>query len=141
MADEQSINRVVLAAALARRILDEAKTALPGEVCGLLIGIVRGGICTIERIERSDNLAADKRREFEIDPKLQFRLLRELRGSGRDVVGVYHSHPDGEAIPSQTDAARALDTGFVWVIVGRGELRAYAALGEGKGFRPVEVCV
>ncbi|HEY0300722.1 MAG TPA: Mov34/MPN/PAD-1 family protein, partial [Rhizomicrobium sp.] len=38
------------------------------------------------------------------------------RAAGRDIVGCYHSHPDGRAAPSPRDRAGAAEAGFVWLI-------------------------
>jgi len=40
---------------------------------------------------------------FLLDPTVHARTYRELRGTGQDVVGYYHSHPDHPCRPSQTD--------------------------------------
>ena len=64
------------------------------------------------------NVAADPRTHFEIDPAAHFRLARSLRGTGREIVGCYHSHPDALAEPSATDRAGAAEEGFFWLIAG-----------------------
>lgn len=134
------VTRIVLSDALAGAIRAAARAAYPFEACGLLIGRIMGSACVIERVAASANVAAgDKRREFEIDPKLQFMLMRELRGTDRDIVGVYHSHPNGAAAPSATDAARAFDRGFIWIIAGGAEIAAYIALGDVQRFRRLEI--
>ena len=35
-----------------------------------------------------------------------------------DVVGLYHSHPNGSATPSKIDLSRAWETALTWVIIG-----------------------
>ena len=78
----------------------------------------------------SINQAAEPDR-FAIDPRLQFSLLRGLRGSGRSVIGCYHSHPNGRAEPSPRDAENAFETDFLWLILalddrdGEAELAAF----------------
>jgi proteasome lid subunit RPN8/RPN11 len=41
------------------------------------------------------------------------------------MIGHYHSHPNGAAEPSRHDAAMALDTGRLWLIVASGEMRLW----------------
>ena len=43
---------------------------------------------------------ADTPDRFEIDPAEQIKLMRALRGAGREIIGCYHSHPNGSAEPS-----------------------------------------
>ena len=65
------------------------------------------------------NLAAEPDR-FEIDPSVHIRLLRALRGTGRDIVGCYHSHPNGRAELSPRDRQSAGDENFIWLIAAIG---------------------
>ena len=54
---------------------------------------------------------------YEIDPAEHIGVNRRLRGSGRAVVGAYHSHPRSAPIPSTRDIAEAHYPEFIWVIV------------------------
>jgi proteasome lid subunit RPN8/RPN11 len=74
---------------------------------------------------------------FRIDPAEQFAAIRQARGSGREIVGAYHSHPDSAPVPSATDLAEAHFPDQVYVIVRPGsdetpdDIRAYH-LGSGN---------
>ena len=99
-----------------------AAAATPGvEVCGLLLG-------TIDRIDAAipcANVAAVPARRFEIDPVSLFAAHRAARDGGAAVVGCYHSHPTGVAVPSACDADSAMGDGAVWLIVAGGEVRGW----------------
>lgn len=107
---------ITLAAAALAALSRAVEAAYPQEGCGLLVGAWDGENCRIERIAESANLAADAHRRFEVDPRLQLDLQRQLRGQTERVVGVYHSHPDGAPEPSETDRGRAWDRDLVWLI-------------------------
>jgi proteasome lid subunit RPN8/RPN11 len=107
--------------ALQARIAQDARAAGSRECCGLLEGARDGDAVRVTALHPSPNLAADPDR-FEIDPALQFRLLRE----GRRIVGCYHSHPAGQAEPSPRDVEGAGEVGFVWLIAGADGLGAFA---------------
>ncbi len=94
----------------------EARAAYPRECCGLIEGVRRQGHIAVVRLHPARNLATRADR-FEIDPMEQFRLLHALRDTERDIVGCYHSHPNGRAVPSERDLAGAGEEGFVWLIV------------------------
>ncbi len=95
-----------------------AEEAYPEECCGLLVGTLQGGHRRVTRIAASANVAeGDRRQRFEVDPRLIFALHRELRGGSERLVGHYHSHPDGPAAPSATDARMAWEPGLAWLIV------------------------
>jgi proteasome lid subunit RPN8/RPN11 len=109
------IRQVVLSPALRRSIEKEARTALPGECCGLLEGVRRFDAIVVEAAHRTRNLAEGNDR-FEIDPADHFRLLHAARKAGREILGCYHSHPNGKAAPSTFDTESAHDDEFVWII-------------------------
>ena len=54
---------------------------------------------------------------YEIDARVHVATNRRLRGTGRAVVGAYHSHPHSPAWPSASDLAEAYYAEFIWVIV------------------------
>ena len=101
---------------LPRKVRDDivahAREEAPRECCGLLIG--RDWI--IDESVRAPNLHASASR-FLLDPAVHVQTSRRLRGTGRDVVGAYHSHPLSPAVPSETDREEALYPEFVWIIV------------------------
>ena len=107
--------RVQLSAVLREQIAAEARAAYPHECCGLIEGVRDGGEARALTLHPTANFAPDTNR-FEIDPVAHLRLLRELRGTGREIIGCYHSHPDGRAEPSENDSEGMRDDGFVWVI-------------------------
>ena len=136
--------RVRLSSAQLRAIERAAEAAYPEEACGLLVGRAGpGGAWQVNAVEASANVAAPPRtRRFEVDPKLRLRLERELRESPDSVVGVYHSHPDGSAAPSETDISMIFEPDMVWLITavadGRaGATRAYKPTEDGAAFRPL----
>ena len=92
---------------LSAQILAAAARALPNECCGLIEGVRGKNGWRALTLHETKNLAEDPRTHFLIDPEMQFRLLRDLRGTEREIIGCYHSHPDGRAEPSATDLASA----------------------------------
>ena len=121
-----------------------AEAAYPEEACGLLVGRFEpGGAWQVNAVEASANVAEPPRtRRFEVDPKLRLRLERELRECADSVVGVYHSHPNGSAEPSETDVSMIFEPDMVWLITavtdGRaGATKAYKPTEDGSAFRPL----
>lgn len=81
------------------RMLEHALREDPGECCGLLAG--RAG--TIETVVCTGNQEPGTR-SFLVAPAELFDFQRGLRSSGREFLGIYHSHPAREAVPSRRDA-------------------------------------
>ena len=57
---------------------------------------------------------------FEIDPAALIAAHRAARAGGPQVLGYYHSHPNGRAEPSATDAVQASGDGRIWAIIAGG---------------------
>ena len=104
------MNIAIASGALAA-IIAHARAEAPNEACGILFGDAG-----VEAAEPSANVAIHPARGFEIDPAALLRAHRVARGQGRRVLGWYHSHPNGVAEPSATDAARAVEDGRLWLI-------------------------
>lgn len=109
---------------LGAQIAAEARGALPGECCGLVLGRREGRGAAALALHPARNLSADPDR-FEIAPEDHFAAQRRARADGMTVIGCYHSHPRGPARPSAADLAGASEEGFFWLIAAPGELAAF----------------
>jgi proteasome lid subunit RPN8/RPN11 len=117
-----------IASGLTEQLLRAAAESPDEEICGLLLG--QPG--HIEALRPARNVAADRRRRFEIEPARLLAVHREARGLGHRVIGHYHSHPDGSALPSARDAARAVQDGQLWLIVAGGSVTAWRAVADAE---------
>ncbi len=107
-------------------IRGEAAANPSREACGLLLGDARIDTATV-----TANVAADPSRHFEIDPVALFAALRTERAGGPKLLGYWHSHPGGNAMPSATDAAMAAPDGKLWLIVAGDAIGAWRSLDTG----------
>ena len=89
-------------AAVLERLLEEARRNRSEECCGLLAG--REGVIT-EILPARNQLASAT--SFEIAPEELFRLFKQMRATGLEHLGIYHSHPKGDNAPSLTDIEHA----------------------------------
>ncbi len=132
---------LILPQPLRAQLADEARAAFPYECCGLIEGVREGDKARALALRPTANFSEDPN-SFEIDPTAHLRLLQQLRGSGREIVGCYHSHPGGLPVPSYRDRARDGSEGFVWLIAalseeaGAAEFSAFADI----NFRPIALC-
>jgi desampylase len=97
---------------------EEATKAYPQECCGLLLG--QGA--RIECAVPAANVHPDPERHFEIDPAALITAHRAARSGGAQVLGYYHSHPNGRAEPSAEDIAMAEQAGRIWAIIASGNV-------------------
>lgn len=119
--DDLHISRAALDA-----IIAHARTEVPRECCGLLVG--EEGV--VGRAVATRNESESPFTRYRVDPADHFRVIRDLRGTAAAIVGAYHSHPFTAALPSPTDLAEAWPAPFVYLIVSlrytsRPDIRAY----------------
>ena len=108
------------------RMRAEAEASAPEECCGLLLGNE-----ALEEARPALNVAADRRCRFEIDPQALVDAFRTARRGGPQVIGYYHSHPDGPDGPSAIDRALAAGDGKVWAVVGPHDVTFWRDDGQG----------
>lgn len=92
--------------------------AYPLEACGALFGQGDGEQAPwhITRVRPAHNQHGDdQRRRYLVAPDFQASAEREARHAGEQVLGYYHSHPDGPALPSHFDREHAWP-GYLYVI-------------------------
>ncbi|MEM6502776.1 MAG: M67 family metallopeptidase [Cyanobacteria bacterium P01_C01_bin.89] len=109
------------------KIFRAGEAAYPHECCGVLLGRLQFNgdgvaIATVEEVHPVENAwkahsnqdfdvvpgaQETAERRFTIDPRDLFRLQRLGRDRGFDIIGIYHSHPNYPAIPSDFDRTYA----------------------------------
>lgn len=134
-----------LTAAQAAQLAALAGAAWPREACALLVG---NEDLRVTEIVPAQNLATTPEREFELDPAVHVAVMRRLRESGgtNRLIGHWHSHPNGRAVPSAQDAAMIYDRALVWLISavqdGRaGAPQAFRPDASGQGFAPLPLTI
>jgi len=121
-----------------------AESGFPLEVCGLLVGVSDNSGWHVNSVRPVANLNTDRAADrFTLDPADYQRIDRELRGSGSEIIGVYHSHPDCPAKPSPTDLDSAWE-GFAYPIISvcdgtATDFRCWALNASGDAFMPVSI--
>ncbi|MFN0243263.1 MAG: Mov34/MPN/PAD-1 family protein [Planctomycetota bacterium] len=99
----------------------------PREACGLLIGRCEQDERRVERVVHAHNLAVARDR-YELDPGDLVAADHAARAVQLSIIGIWHSHPDQPAVPSDADRANAW-SGWSYLIVSvtRGEIGALRA--------------
>jgi proteasome lid subunit RPN8/RPN11 len=100
-----------------QEIFRQAEAGYPEEICGLIVG--RPASPESWRIRQVPNVAnrdpqrdpsgvaRDARTAYRMDDRALLQVLRDADGTGLEVLGFYHSHPDHDAYFSAMDRERA----------------------------------
>jgi proteasome lid subunit RPN8/RPN11 len=115
---------------LRERLERWARQRYPHEACGLLLGRHERERTEVVEVYEARNLDTERAADrYELDPADHLAAEESARRLGLDVVGIWHSHPDHPARPSDTDLVHAWE-GWSYAIVavdakGAYELRAW----------------
>lgn len=112
-----------LTSAQTEALCTHSQQAYPEECCGVLLGQwVEGDGIVVEVVamenvwgrEDVEDLASmadrdptDRRLNFALDPQAFLQIQRTARDRQQSILGIYHSHPDHPAVPSDFDRAIA----------------------------------
>lgn len=106
-----TFREVRLSAEARRTILDHGRESYPEEACGLLLGPTprpRELVREVDEALRAANRKQEDRTHRFLIPADELKAVeRRLEGTGREVVGFYHSHPDHPGRPSEFDRDHA----------------------------------
>jgi proteasome lid subunit RPN8/RPN11 len=100
---------IVLNTDVQKLIVQDAIETYPDECCGFLYGNEdSNGRRFITQARVVKNVKdGDKRRRFEISPQDYLEAEKYAEEQQLELLGVYHSHPNHPAIPSEHDRAAA----------------------------------
>jgi len=92
-------------------IREHGKKAYPNECCGVLLGRIEDSRKSVVELRAMENTREDSpRNRYLISSRELLEAEKAARARGLDIVGVYHSHPDHPARPSEFDREHA----FPW---------------------------
>lgn len=94
---------VILPRELQAQLVAWSAARAPREACGVLVGSPAGAAIEIAHAFVAENLAVGED-AFTIDPGAIVAAAGAARDLGLEIVGFWHSHPDGAAVPSSRDA-------------------------------------
>jgi proteasome lid subunit RPN8/RPN11 len=137
-----------------------AEIIYPEECCGLLLGEISGGVKALIEVLPTENSWGEqttdafplveevqkrklsKRNRFSIAPKVMLDVQKDVRDRNLNIIGIYHSHPDHPAVPSEFDRAIAWQQySYIIVSVQQGsacDLKSWI-LDDNQQFQPEEI--
>jgi proteasome lid subunit RPN8/RPN11 len=82
-----------------QQIVQHAMATYPQECCGLLVGQGKQTIV----VYPMENVSSSPHDRYTIDPAAMLAVMKSVRGQDLSIIGIYHSHPDHPAVPSERD--------------------------------------
>ena len=81
-----------------------AEKTFPNECCGAMIGRIDGEHKVVTVATPIENtFQGAKEHRYEIRPEDLLAAEKAARAEGKDLIGIFHSHPDHDAYFSETD--------------------------------------
>ena len=98
------MNTVYLPAPVRAQLESWAEAGYPLETCGVLLGHQQDGHVHITRAVTARNSKTERAHDrYELDAEDFLAADQAAQSAGLEIIGIWHSHPDHPARPSETD--------------------------------------
>ena len=117
---------IVLAQKEKDKLIAHAIKQQPSESCAMLLGKKVGDNWNVKEVFLTQNID-DSQTNFTISPEELLKGYQIAEKNQLEVVGVFHSHPNSDAIPSNTDKKFMQNNPVPWIIFSgvNNDLKAY----------------
>ena len=106
---------IILTANDKQELAKYAESEKPYESCAILVGNENENNWTIKKLFLTENIAKSKV-TFTISPDKEFEVDQKAKEDNMEIVCIFHSHPESEAHPSETDKKFMKVNPFPWII-------------------------
>ena len=117
---------IVLAQKEKNKLVTHAISEQPNESCAMLFGKKVGDNWNVKEVFLTQNID-DSQTNFTISPEELLKGYQIAEKNQLEVVGIFHSHPNSDAIPSNTDKKFMQNNPVPWIIFSgvNNDLKAY----------------
>ncbi len=119
------------------KMIRHALSELPNECCGVLTGTANRAtqVFCMKSVPASPDA-------YFMDPEQQVEVFSRMHQRGENLVGIYHSHPEGPDIPSGSDLQFAFHPESAYIILSlkdrqRPAIKAFIL--ENSQFKEIEI--
>jgi len=120
------LESIVLAQKEKDKLVTHAIDEQPSESCAMLFGKKVGDNWNVKEVFLTQNID-DSQTNFTISPEELLKGYQIAEKNQLEVVGIFHSHPNSDAIPSNTDKKFMQNNPVPWIIFSgvNNDLKAY----------------
>ena len=117
---------IVLAQKEKDKLVTHAISEQPSESCAMLLGEKIDDAWNVKDVFLTQNID-DSQTNFTISPEELLKGYQIAEKNQLEVVGIFHSHPNSDAIPSNTDKKFMQNNPVPWIIFSgvNNDLKAY----------------
>ncbi len=119
---------VVLNQWLENDLLSACRLRLPYESCGILYGEESEGNVIVDGYSLIRNASASPLDTFSFHPEDWVSAYCQAQKNQRNIVGFFHTHPQGSALPSMRDKKESIPWRTYWIVSfdgGNSEIAVY----------------
>jgi len=106
---------IILSEKYKEELAKYAESEKPYESCAILVGNETDENWTVRELVLTENTAKSEV-TFTISPDKEFEVDQNAKKSNMEIVCIFHSHPESEAYPSETDKKFMRVNPFPWII-------------------------
>ena len=109
------MQKIILTESQKQLLSNHADDEKPNESCAILFGTENEGKIKVEKVFLTKNIE-ESPVNFTISAEQRLEADKMERELGLKIIGIFHSHPNSEAVPSNTDKKFMELNPVVWII-------------------------
>lgn len=109
------MQKIIITESQKKILSNHADNGKPNESCAILFGLVDGQKTIVKEIFLTENIDRSPV-SFTISNEQLIKCYKTAEEKKMEVVGIFHSHPNSDAYPSETDKKFMYSNPVVWVI-------------------------
>ena len=109
------MQKIILSKLQKKILLDHTCKEEPNEACAILYGNKIEEENTVKEIWLTKNDTPSPI-EFTLSAEQTWEMDQKRKELNLEIIGIFHSHPKGEAYPSNTDKKFMENNPYVWII-------------------------
>jgi len=109
------LQKIIITESQKKILVNHADNEKPNESCAILFGSVNDKVTTVKDVFLAKNIE-ESPVNFTISNEQLIKIYKTAEEKKAEVVGIFHSHPNSEAYPSNTDKKFMHSNPVVWVI-------------------------
>jgi proteasome lid subunit RPN8/RPN11 len=109
------LQKIILSKSQKKILLEHTLKEEPNESCAILYGNKIEEENIVKEIWLTENIDSSPT-EFTLSPEQTWEMDQKRKELNLEIIGIFHSHPKGEAYPSNTDKKFMENNPYVWII-------------------------